>query len=114
MSGDPDNMLSNETVKVVLAVLDGLAIPYAATVAHDETRTRILRDRLTHVVVMLEGLLRSGRPNVDDAISYLEEKLSEHQPIGYVTDQQARRRCEAGATWTDAVSLDYQGPEAGR
>lgn len=104
--------LHDETVKVILAVLEGIAIPHASTVAHDETRTRVLHDRLMHVQVMLESLLGSACPNVDDAVAYLREKLNEHPPIGYVTQNQARRRCEAGATWMQAVSLDYQDKEA--
>lgn len=109
--------LHNETIKVILAVLEGIAIPHAATVKHDETRTRVLQDRLMHVTVMLESLLGSAAPDVDDAISYLQEKLAEHPPIGYVTQKQARRRCDAGATWMEAVSLDYRDQreqEAGR
>ncbi|KAB2341867.1 hypothetical protein [Actinomadura rudentiformis] len=104
----PNDILPSETVKIILAVLDGIAIPHAATVEHDETRTKILLDRVMHVTVMLESLLGSGCPNIDDAVSYLEEKLAEHQPVGYVSQKAARRRIEAGATWSEAVSLDYR------
>ncbi|MBD2897355.1 hypothetical protein amrb99_63150 [Actinomadura sp. RB99] len=104
--------LHDETVKVILAVLEGIAIPHAATVAHDETRTRILHDRLMHVVVMLESLLGAARPDVDDAVSYLQEKLAEHPPVGYITQKRAHRRLKAGATWLEAVSLDYRDQEA--
>ncbi|HEU5024631.1 MAG TPA: hypothetical protein VFV01_06875 [Spirillospora sp.] len=100
--------LHDDTVKVILAVLEGIAIPYAATTAHDETRTRVLHDRLIHVQVTLESLLGSAAPDVDDAVSYLQEKLAEHPPVGYITKKQAHRRIKAGATWMQAVSLDYR------
>lgn len=104
--------LHDETVKVILAVLEGIAIPHASTVAHDETRTRVLHDRLIHVELMLESLLGSACPNVDDAVAHLNEKLAEHPPIGYVSQKKAHQRIKAGATWADAVSLDYQDKEA--
>lgn len=110
MSRPDDDILPTETVKLILAVLDGIAIPYAANVAHAETRTRILHDRVMHVVVMLETLLGSGCPDVDEAVAYLEEKLDEHPPVGYVTQKQALRRIKAGATWAEAVSLEYRDP----
>ncbi|MBD2894765.1 hypothetical protein amrb99_36920 [Actinomadura sp. RB99] len=106
--------LHDETVKLILAVLEGIAIPYASTVAHDETRTRVLHDRLIHVQVMLESLLGSACPNVDDAVSHLNEKLAEHPPVGYISQKQAHRRIKAGATWSEAVSLDYRDQEGDR
>lgn len=84
--------LSHETNELILAVLDAITIPHAATVEHDETRTRILLDRVMHLRVSLETLLGSACPDVTDAIKELRERLSEHEPIGYVTQKQAHRR----------------------
>jgi hypothetical protein len=100
--------LSHETNELVLAVLNAIDIPYAATVAHDETRTRILLARVMHLRISLETLLGSKHQDVTDAIKDLEERLSEHEPIGYVTNKEAHRRIKAGATWSEAVSLDYR------
>ncbi|RKS76494.1 hypothetical protein BZB76_1850 [Actinomadura pelletieri DSM 43383] len=100
--------LSHETNELVLAVLNAIVIPHAATAAHDQTRTRILLSRVAHLQFTLETLLGSACPDVHDAAQTLEEKLAEHPPIGYVTNKEARRRCAAGATWAEAVSLDYR------
>lgn len=100
--------LSNETNELIVAVLNAIDIPYAATVAHDETRTRILLARVLRLQISLEQLLGSECPSVTDAVKELEEKLHEHQPIGYVTRKEAKRRCDAGASWAEAVSLGWR------
>ncbi|MFG2016510.1 hypothetical protein [Actinomadura geliboluensis] len=104
--------LSAETRAVVAVVLEALDIPYAATVAHAETRTRILGERVLHLVVILRGMLQRDRAgDVSGDLEYLREKLAENPAAGYVTDEQARARCDAGAGWMDAVRLDYDGTD---
>ena len=103
--------LSDDMVKLITSVLDAVTVPHAATVAGDETRTRILNARVTLVKMTLETLMGSACPDVSDAMKDMEERLAEHPVIGFVSQKQAKRRLDAGATWSEAVSLDYRGPE---
>lgn len=103
--------LSAETRAVIGVVLEALDIPYAATVAHEKTRTRILADRVMSTVVVLRGMVTRERPaDLPGDLEYLREQLAAYPAEGYVTDEQARARCDAGATWPEAVALDYAGP----
>lgn len=109
------NNLSAETRAVIDAVLEALDIPYAATVAHDETRARIMDERIMRLKVSMEHLAEAadrGDRFMDEKftenLAYLRERLAEHPAEGYVTAAQARERCDAGATWSEAVRLDYQ------
>jgi hypothetical protein len=106
--------MSAETRAVVDAVIEALAIPYAATEGHERTRQAILGHRARHLLVCMHRLADDGRP-LEPAwhLDYLREMLAGHPPAGYVTVEQARERCAAGATWMQAVSLDYD-QEAGR
>ncbi|GAA1819287.1 hypothetical protein [Actinomadura chokoriensis] len=112
------NGLSAETRAIIDVVLETLDIPYAATVGHEETRGRILDERIMQMKVSLQHLAEAadrGDQYMDekfaDGLTYLRERLAEMPPTGYVTADQARARCDAGATWTEAVSLDYDGPD---
>lgn len=106
--------LNDETRAVVDVVLEALDIPHAATVGHDETRTEVLIHRIMHLQVCMESLADGDNDGwLDARLTYLRERLAAHPPVGYVTSKQARERTEAGASWPDAVSLDY-GKEAGR
>lgn len=88
------------------AVLEALAIPHAATTGGDTVRNEVLVERIRHVVVFLEGLLRDEQAPQGWRIDYLRERLAEHPPTGYVTHDQAHARLRAGASWTDAVRYD--------
>ncbi|MGI5325509.1 hypothetical protein [Actinomadura nitritigenes] len=103
--------LSAETRAVIVAVLDAVDIPYAATVAHEETRAKILADRVMHLVVHLRSVADRGHADaLARDLEYLRERLDENPAAGYVTSEQARARCDAGAGWMDAVRLDYDSP----
>jgi hypothetical protein len=104
--------LQAETLSVIETVLEALAIPHAATTGHDETRARILDERLRVTVTTLQGVIAQGG-DLAWSLDFLREQLAEHPPTGYVTAQQATERLAAGATWTEAVRLD-QDAEAGR
>lgn len=106
--------LSDDTVKLITGVLDAIAVPHAATVTGDETRTRVLNSRVTALKLVLETLLGSACPDVSEAMEDLQTVLAEFPTIGYVTQRQAKQRLDAGASWSEAVSLDYQDGEAGR
>lgn len=109
MSKHSTNGLSAETRAVIEAIHEAVAIPYAATVAHERTRAEILSNRLMHTVVCLESLLR--RDNSDElagTLGYLREMLAKHPATGYVTTDQAHARLDSGASWMDAVRLDYE------
>jgi hypothetical protein len=107
--------LQAETRAVIEAIHEAIAIPYAAATAHERTRAQILNERLMHTVVCLESLLRrDNAAELPRTLEYLREMLAKHPATGYVTWEQATARTEAGASWTDAVSLDYQDEEAAR
>ena len=46
-----------DLLDALTAVREALDIPHAATVGDDETRAKILDERLGHTVVMLQGIL---------------------------------------------------------
>jgi hypothetical protein len=105
--------LSAETRAVLDVVLDALDIPHAATVGHAETRARILDDRLMNTVVYLRSIAnRDDAKSLTTDLGLLLERLDENPAAGYVTHDQAHTRIIVGASWSDAISLDYQGPNA--
>lgn len=107
--------LTSDTRAVLEAIHEAIAIPYGATTAHERTRAEILSERLMHTVVCLESLLRrDNAAELPGTLEYLREMLAKHPAAGYVTTDQARRRVDAGATWMEAVSFDYQDEETGR
>ena len=102
--------LSNETRAVIGVVLDALDIPHAASAAHDEIRSRILHERVMHLVVILHNILRWNRvADLPADLAHLRSVLDEQPATGYVTDKQARARRAAGETWSESVALDYRG-----
>ncbi|MFG2021087.1 hypothetical protein [Actinomadura geliboluensis] len=112
MSNTPTTTgLSAETRAIIGVVLEALDIPYAATAAHEETRTKILADRVMRVTVAFQLIAeRDDADHLADSLKWLRESLDENPAAGYVTPEQARARCDAGAGWMDAVRLDYDGP----
>jgi hypothetical protein len=101
--------LSAETRDVIETVHAAIAIPYAATTAHERTRAEILGHRLLATTVALQSIL--DRDNTDELpgiLQHLRDRLAEHPATGYVTWEQATARTEAGASWADAVRLDYE------
>lgn len=111
--------LNPETRAVIDTVLEAIDIPYAATVGHEETRARILGERIMQLKVSLRLIAEADDrrdrfmdEKFTDGLAYLRKCLAEHPPTGYVTAQQARDRTAAGASWPEAVSLNYQGPTA--
>lgn len=109
--------LSAETRAVIDAVLEAIDIPYAASIGHEETRARIMGERIMQLKVSLRMLAEASDrgdrfigETLTEGLAYLREQLAEHPAEGYVTAEQAHERCEAGATWTDAVRLDYATP----
>ncbi|GAA4323267.1 hypothetical protein ACFQY7_00075 [Actinomadura luteofluorescens] len=104
--------LNPETRAVIDAVLEALAIPYAATVGHEETRAKILAERLSLTVVVLETLTKRD-VGLAWSLEYLRERLADYPPTGYVTYDQAAEHLAAGASWMEAVRLDDSGDDSG-
>lgn len=101
--------LAAETRDVIEAVHAAISIPFAATTAHERTRAEILDHRLLATVLTLESLL--DRDNADELpgiLQHLRDRLAKHPATGYVTYDQAVARMAAGASWADAVRLDYE------
>jgi len=125
MEESPTRGLSAETVKhlspdareLLATVLEALDIPTAASKDNGEIREEILAERLLYTVVALrslaEGKYADTAAPVTECMGWLRKHLAEHPPTGYVTYEQAQARMRAGASWSDAVSLDYDG-EAGK
>jgi hypothetical protein len=93
------------------AVREALDIPHAATVGWEERRQQILDRRLSHAVVMLDGVLEAnpaetpgGRSLIAHRTAYLRERLAEHPAVGYVTQAEAHEALEHGAAWSEAVA----------
>jgi hypothetical protein len=78
---DPSELL--DALGVVREALD---IPYAATVGGDETRAKILDQRLGHAVGMLRGILgEDATRDVPWSVGYLRERLADYPATGYRT-----------------------------
>lgn len=106
--------LSAETRDVIETVHAAIALPYAATTGHERTRAEILGHRLLATKVALESLLdRDSAAELPGILQHLRDTLAEHPATGYVTYDQAVARMAAGATWAEAIRLDYD-DEAGR
>lgn len=96
----PDEMLD-----MLRAIREALDIPHAATIRHDETRTRILDQRAMFVTAALGPFLDHDPVSASTMIRYLRERLAQHPPTGYVTYDQAQAALAEGKTWTEAVTL---------
>lgn len=112
-----DRGLAAETRELLAAVLEAIDVPYAATTGGEETRARIMGERVMQLKVSLRPLAEAsdrGDRYMDevftDGLAYLREQLAEMPAAGFVTHDQAQRRRAAGASWEDAVSLDYRPP----
>jgi hypothetical protein len=87
MTTTPD---ARELLDALTAVREALDIPHAATVGDDETRAKILDERLGHTVVMLQGILdRDATVDIPWSAGYLREQLAKHPAEGYKTWDQA-------------------------
>ena len=78
-----------ELLDALGAVREALGIPYAATVGDDETRAKILDERLCHTMTMINSLferIEDGREaDIPWSVAYLRERLTEHPAEGYKT-----------------------------
>jgi hypothetical protein len=80
------------------AVREAIGIPNGATVGDQETRDKILGERLIHTVVMLQNILDEddGRTvDVPWAVEYLRARLAEHPAEGYKTWAERMAEMEA-------------------
>ncbi len=82
----PTDPAAAELLDALRAVREALDIPHAATVGDDETRAKILAERLGHTVAMLAGILdRDPIADVAWSTAYLRARLAEHPATGYTT-----------------------------
>lgn len=86
----PKNLLAESDTRPLLdaltAVREALDIPHAATVGDDETRAKILDQRLSLTVIMLRGILeRPTTGAIPWSVGYLREQLAKHPAQGYKT-----------------------------
>ena len=82
------------------AVLEALDVPHAATVGDDETRAKILLERVGHAVVMLNSILHDEHPAPDAAwsVGYLRDRLAEHPATMTHADLPLEERERMGIT----------------
>ena len=113
LSAEAIKHLSPDARELLATVLEALDIPHAASKGNGEIRAEILAERLLYTVVSLRSLAEGNFAHtaapVAECMGWLREHLAEHPPTGYVTYEQAQERIKAGASWMDAVSLDYRG-----
>lgn len=91
-----DTSAPGELLDALAVVREALDIPYAATVGDDETRAKILDQRLGYAVAMLQGILdRDPIADIPWSVAYLREKLAEHPATGYKTWQERLAELDA-------------------
>jgi hypothetical protein len=96
----PKNLLAEpdacELLDALTAVREALDIPHAATVGDDETRAKILDERVGHTVTMLCGILgQDATVDIPWSVGYLREQLAKHPAEGYKTWDEAVDEMEA-------------------
>ncbi|MGQ4358886.1 hypothetical protein [Streptomyces sp. SAS_272] len=98
--------LADDVRDLLTAVLEAIDLPHPATTGGSEVHDRLLATRVVHARITLRNLLDDG-PALGLAWSakYLRERLAEHPVAGYVTADQAHAALDAGATWSEAVTL---------
>ena len=107
MTGPDATPTRDESLDALRVVLEAIDIPNAATMGGQETRDRILVERVGHVAVMLRGLL-AGDSWHDWAWStaYLRERLAEHPHAGqYKTWEERVAELEAARMASSGGSL---------
>lgn len=93
--------LHPETRRVLEAVREAIAIPYAATAGGDEIRRPILDARISALRTSLDGalgLLAPASPGLDWELAHLRGELAKHPATGYRTWDESttgRRAAEA-------------------
>lgn len=99
--------------ELLAVVLEGLDVPYAATVGGEEVRSKVVTDRAMKIAVTLRAVV-AGLPRyttISAQTAYLREALEEHPARGYVTWETAMARREAGQDYMQSVTA--QTPDEG-
>ena len=75
---------------ILEAVREAIDIPNAATVGDQEIRDKILVERVSHAVVMLQSILdEPSTTYIPWSVDYLSARLAERPAAGYRTWEQA-------------------------
>lgn len=93
--------------ELLAAVVEVLTPPYAATVGGEEVRSKILDDRLAVTLAVLEGVIAPDRPHWDsipENTAFLRGAIAQYPAVGYVTQDVARARREAGMDYMASVT----------
>jgi hypothetical protein len=91
-----DDPTASDLREALAAVVEALSVPHAAAVGDDETRTKILLDRLGHMVVMLQGVLgENATVDLPWSVAYLRGRLAERPAAGYRTWDEAMADLDA-------------------
>jgi hypothetical protein len=88
-----------ELLDALRAVREAINVPNGATVGDQETRDRILKERVGHAEVFLDDIFeclgRGADADVPWSVGYLRDRLAEHPAEGYKTWQQRMAEMEA-------------------
>jgi len=88
-----------QLVDALTVVREALDIPHAATVGDDETRAKILDQRLGHAVAMFRGILgEDASRDIPWSVGYLRERLAGHSATGYRTWDERMAELKAAKT----------------
>lgn len=94
---------------LLAAVLEAIDLPHPATFSGSEVHDRLLAERVVYARLALRSALGDDAlgPDMGPAwdAKFLRERLAKHPITGYVTVNQATAALDAGATWTEAVTL---------
>ncbi|MEU5707897.1 hypothetical protein [Streptomyces flaveolus] len=93
---------------LLTAVLEAIDLPHPATFGGSEAHDRLLNERAVHARIALRSVLDRDPATVEWTASYLRERIAKHPITGYVTVDQAQAALDAGATWSEAVTLPVE------
>lgn len=89
----------DELLEALRALRETVGIPNGATVGDQETRNRIVLERLGHAEVFLDSIFerldRGADVDVPWSVGYLRDRLAEHPAEGYKTWQERVAEMEA-------------------
>lgn len=108
MSTQPTpNRLAEPVRDLLAAVLEALDLPHPASIGGTEAHDQLLATRASHARIALRSVLDDNGAGMGPAwdAAYLREQLAKHPIAGYVTADQAHAALDAGASWSEAVTL---------
>jgi hypothetical protein len=106
-----DTAIPEPVRDLLAAVLEALDLPHPASAGGTEAHDQLLVTRVTHARIALRSVLDDDGLGMGPAwdAAYLRERLAEHPVTGYITADQAHAALDAGASWSEAVTMPTGG-----